>query len=51
MIAAILRVILLFAVIHLIEALKAPFNIFNWAEVLEGGVDFARSAFVLRGVF
>ncbi|MED7677396.1 tellurium resistance protein TerC [Rhodobacteraceae bacterium IMCC15231] len=50
-IAVVLRVVLLFAMIHLIEALGAPFYIFSWAGVLEGGVNFATCLFVLGGVF
>ncbi len=50
-IAVVLRVVLLFAMIHLIEALGAPFYIFSWAGVLEGGVNFATCVFVLGGVF
>ena len=50
-IAVVLRVVLLFAMIHLIEALGAPFYIFSWFGVLEGGVNFATCVFVLGGVF
>ena len=50
-IAVVLRVVLLFAMIHLIEALGAPFYIFRWSGVLEGGVNFATCVFVLGGVF
>ena len=50
-IAVVLRIVLLFAMIHLIEALGAPFYIFSWAGVLEGGVNFATCLFVLGGVF
>ena len=50
-IAVVLRVVLLFAIIHLIEALGAPFYIFSWARVLESGVNFATSVFVLGGAF
>ena len=50
-IAVVLRVILLFAMTHLIEALGAPFYIFSWSGVLEGGVNFATCVFVLGGVF
>jgi len=50
-IAVVLRVVLLFAMIHLIEALGAPFYIFSWSGVLEGGVNFATCVFVLGGVF
>ncbi len=37
--------------IHLIEALGAPFYIFSWSGVLEGGVNFATCVFVLSCVF
>ena len=50
-IAVVLRVVLLFAMIHLIEALGAPFYVFSWSGVLEGGVNFATCVFVLGGVF
>ena len=50
-IAVVLRIVLLFAMIHLIEALGAPFYIFSWSGVLEGGVNFATCVFVLGGVF
>jgi predicted tellurium resistance membrane protein TerC len=50
-IAVVLRVVLLFAMINLIEALGAPFYIFSWSGVLEGGVNFATCVFVLGGVF
>ena len=50
-IAVVLRVVLLFAMIHLIEALGAPLYLFSWSGVLEGGVTFATYVFVLGGVF
>lgn len=50
-IAVVLRVILLFAMIRLIDAMAAPFFVFDWAGVLEGGVNFATCVFVLGGIF
>lgn len=50
-IAVVLRVVLLFAMLHLIEALSAPFHVFAWEGVLEGGVNFATAVFVFGGVF
>ena len=40
-IAVALRVVLLFVMIKLIAALSAPFYIFDWPGVIEGGVNFA----------
>jgi predicted tellurium resistance membrane protein TerC len=51
LIAVALRVILLFAMIQLIDAMAEPFFIFDWTGVLEGGVNFATCVFVLGGVF
>ena len=50
-IAVALRVVLLFAMISLIDAMAEPFFIMNWPGVLEGGVNFATCVFVLGGVF
>jgi predicted tellurium resistance membrane protein TerC len=50
-IAVILRIVLLFVMIHLIDALSAPFWIFTWSGILEGGVNFASLVFILGGVF
>ena len=50
-IAVALRVILLFAMIQLIDALAEPFYVFNWAGVIEGGVNFATCVFIIGGIF
>ena len=49
--AVVLRVVLLFVMIHLIDALAEPFHIFAWTGILEGGVNFATCVFVIGGVF
>lgn len=50
-IAVVLRVVLLFVMIHLIDLLSTPFFIMNWPGFLEGGVNFATCVFVTGGVF
>lgn len=50
-IALVLRVVLLFVMIRLIDALSEPFFYFNWAGVLEGGVNFSTLVFLIGGVF
>ena len=50
-IAVALRVVLLFVMISLIDALAAPFYTFAWEGVLEGAVNFATCVFVFGGVF
>lgn len=50
-IAVALRVILLFVMIQLIDALAEPFYVFNWVGILEGGVNFATCVFIIGGVF
>ena len=50
-IAVALRVILLFVMIRLIGALSEPFYIFDWIDVLEGGVNFATCIFIIGGIF
>jgi len=50
-IAVLLRVVLLFTMIQLIDALAAPFFVMNWEGVLEGGVNFATCVFILGGIF
>ena len=50
-IAVVLRVVLLFAMIQLIDALAEPFHVFNWVGVLEGGVNFATCVFIIGGIF
>lgn len=50
-IAVALRVILLFAMVSLLDALSAPFYVFDWDGILEGGVNFATVVFLFGGVF
>lgn len=50
-IAVALRVILLFAMVQLIDAMAAPFFVMNWTGVIEGGVNFATCVFILGGIF
>ena len=51
LIAVALRVVLLFAMIQLIDAMAEPFFILNWEGVLTGGVNFATLVFIIGGVF
>ncbi|MGB7243953.1 MAG: tellurium resistance protein TerC [Sulfitobacter sp.] len=51
LIAVALRVVLLFAMIKLIDALSEPFHVFQWTGVLEGGVNFATLVFIIGGIF
>ncbi|MDF1855267.1 tellurium resistance protein TerC [Pseudooceanicola sp.] len=50
-IAVALRIVLLFAMIQLLDALTEPFYTFAWDGVLTGGVNFATVVFVFGGVF
>ncbi|MEM6897877.1 MAG: TerC family protein [Pseudomonadota bacterium] len=50
-IAVALRVILLFTMVQLLDALSAPFYVFDWVGVIEGGVNFATIVFLFGGVF
>jgi predicted tellurium resistance membrane protein TerC len=50
-IAVVLRVVLLFLMINLIDALAEPFYIFNWTGILEGGVNFSTIIFIIGGFF
>lgn len=50
-IAVVLRVVLLFVMINLIDALAEPFYIFNWPGILEGGVNFSTIIFIIGGFF
>lgn len=50
-IAVVLRVVLLFLMISLIDSLSEPFFVMNWTGVLEGGVNFATVVFILGGIF
>lgn len=51
LIAVALRVVLLFAMIRLIDALSEPFFILNYPGIIEGGVNFATLIFVIGGIF
>lgn len=51
LIAVALRVVLLFTMIQLIDALSEPFYTFEWDGVLEGAVNFATIIFIVGGVF
>jgi predicted tellurium resistance membrane protein TerC len=51
LIAVALRVVLLFTMIQLIDAMSAPFYIFDWTGVIEGGVNFATCVFIIGGIF
>lgn len=50
-IAVVLRVVLLFVMIKLIDALAAPFYVFDMPGILEGGVNFATVIFIFGGIF
>ncbi len=50
-IAVILRVVLLFVMIRLIDSLSEPFFVLNMTGFLEGGVNFATIVFILGGIF
>ncbi|MEM9370129.1 MAG: tellurium resistance protein TerC, partial [Pseudomonadota bacterium] len=51
LIAIALRIVLLFVMIQLIEALSDPFFILAWEGVITGGVNFSTIVFVLGGAF
>jgi predicted tellurium resistance membrane protein TerC len=51
LIAVLLRVVLLFVMIHLIDAMATPFFTFNFPGILEGGVNFSTVVFVFGGIF
>ncbi|MDQ7070868.1 MAG: tellurium resistance protein TerC [Rhodobacterales bacterium] len=50
-IAVALRVVLLFVMIRLIDAMAAPFYVFEWGGILEGGINFATCVFIVGGLF
>ena len=50
-IAVALRVVLLFTMVQLIDALSEPFYIFHWDGILTGGVNFATVVFLFGGIF
>ncbi|MBY8974315.1 tellurium resistance protein TerC [Rhodobacteraceae bacterium NNCM2] len=51
LIAIALRIVLLFGMIQLIDALSDPFYIFQWEGVITGGVNFSTLVFLLGGAF
>ena len=51
LIAVALRIVLLFVMLHLIEAMAEPFFILSWTGILEGGINFATLVFIVGGVF
>ena len=50
-IAVALRVVLLFTMIQLIDAMAEPFFILDYPGILEGGVNFATLVFIIGGIF
>ncbi|MFY0596229.1 MAG: tellurium resistance protein TerC [Cognatishimia sp.] len=50
-IAVVLRVVLLFTMIQLIDSLSEPFWVFNSPGLIEGGINFATLVFILGGIF
>ena len=50
-IAVLLRIVLLFTMIQLIDMMKDPFFVFNSPGVIEGGVNFSTIVFVFGGIF
>ncbi|MEP3844382.1 MAG: tellurium resistance protein TerC [Paracoccaceae bacterium] len=49
--AVLLRVVLLFVMVHLIDSLAEPFVIFSEGGWIEGGINFATCVFVVGGIF
>ncbi|MGB8622030.1 MAG: tellurium resistance protein TerC [Paracoccaceae bacterium] len=50
-IAVVLRIALLYIMVHLIGTLSEPFFVMGWTGVLEGGVNFATLVFIGGGIF
>lgn len=50
-IAVVLRVVLLFTMISLIDTFAKPFYEFQWTGILEGGVNFSTVVFLVGGIF
>lgn len=50
-IAVVLRVVLLFVMIKLIAAMSKPFYVFDYPGIIEGGINFATTVFLVGGVF
>jgi len=51
LIAVALRIVLLFVIIRLLEAMSEPFFVLQWEGVITGGVNFATLVFILGGIF
>lgn len=51
LIAVALRIVLLFVMVKLIDALSEPFFVFNQPGLIEGGVNFATCVFLIGGIF
>ncbi len=51
LIAVALRIVLLFVMMQLIEALEAPFFTLNWTGVIEGNFNFSVLVFLFGGAF
>ncbi len=51
LIAVALRIVLLFVMMQLIEALESPFFTLNWTGVIEGSFNFSVLVFLLGGAF
>jgi predicted tellurium resistance membrane protein TerC len=51
LIAVALRVVLLFVMIKLIDAMAEPFYIFEWTGIITGGINFATCVFIIGGIF
>ena len=50
-IAVALRVVLLYVMVKLIDAMAAPFYVFEWEGIVTGGINFATCVFLLGGIF
>ncbi len=50
-IAVVMRVILLFVMVHLIDAMAEPFFVMDWTGIVTGGVNFATLVYIIGGVF
>ncbi len=50
-VAVVLRIVLLFVMIRLIDALKEPFYVFDIKGIIEGGVNFSTVVFIVGGIF
>jgi predicted tellurium resistance membrane protein TerC len=50
-IAVVLRIVLLFVMIQLLDMLKTPFYVFDMPGIITGGVNFSTVVFLLGGVF